>query len=179
MPLTEKQLENQRRYYQKRRNDEQYKLRVKQKNKEYYLKRKQNSHLTTYINDESTTEPSTISINTPIITENWIYLMRFTEIISGYKIDLKGNKHNYYEKKYIYKPGKTNQPHVEDRCNAYKSYNEPIRLFTQYVENADETEKKILNILNNTNNIDKCNFGLEYFYSNDEKIILKIVKDNC
>ena len=122
---------------------------------------------------------STIPIVESIKKDNWIYLMRFTEIITaGSKMNFDGSIIiNYFEKKYIYKPGKSNQEHVEDRCRKYKGYNEPIRLFSQYVENAIETERKILSILKNTNNI-KLIKGNEYFETYDEKLILKIMKDN-
>jgi hypothetical protein len=125
------------------------------------------------------TEPISIPIVVPIVEkENWIYLMRFSEIITGSKMNYDGSIiTNYFEKKYIYKPGKSNQEHVEDRCRMYKGYCEPIRLFSQYVENALETERKILSILRNTKNIKQCS-GNEYFETDDEKLILKIMKDN-
>ena len=130
------------------------------------------------------TVPISIPIVVPIVIpivekENWIYLMRFSEIITaGSKMNYDGSVIiNYFEKKYIYKPGKSNQEHVEDRCRMYKGYCEPIRLFSQYVENALDTERKILSILRNTKNIKQCS-GNEYFETDDEKLILKIMKDN-
>ena len=124
--------------------------------------------------------PVVVPIVVPIVEkENWIYLMRFSEIITaGSKMNYDGSVIiNYFEKKYIYKSGKSNQEHVEDRCRMYKGYCEPIRLFSQYVENALDTERKILSILRNTKNIKQCS-GNEYFETDDEKLILKIMKDN-
>jgi hypothetical protein len=39
-------------------------------------------------------------------------------------------------------------------------------------------EKKILNILSNTENIRKCSFGNEYFLCNDKEYIKSIILKN-
>ena len=39
-------------------------------------------------------------------------------------------------------------------------------------------EKKILNILSNTENIRKCDFGNEYFLCNDKEYIKSIILKN-
>jgi len=95
----------------------------------------------------------TTNTNIDITNFNYIYLIE--------KFDVN-------TKEYIYKFGKTNRQ-CSKRLKEHG--NEAKILLIIDVVNCNLIEKKILNILNNTETIRKCSFGNEYFLCNDKEFI--------
>ena len=103
---------------------------------------------------------TSITNNNDIIKFNYVYLIE--------KFDVN-------TKEYIYKFGKTNR-----QCSKrlQEHGNEAKILFILDVDDCNKVEKKILNILNNCENIRKCSFGNEYFICNDKEYIKNIILKN-
>jgi uncharacterized Zn-finger protein len=91
---------------------------------------------------------------------NYIYLIQ--------KFDVNNNE-------YIYKVGKTTRE-ISKRLNEHG--NETKLLLCLEVINCNISELKLLNILKQTENIKKCNFGNEYFICNDKEFIKSIILNN-
>ena len=122
-----------------------------------------NSNNTTNIITNETNNTEIINndtINNDITSFKYIYLIE--------KFDVNN-------KEYIYKFGKTNREYSK-RIKEH-GYEANVLLILD-VNNCNVMEKKILNILSNTENIRKCDFGNEYFLCNDKEYIKSIILKN-
>ena len=84
-------------------------------------------------------------------------------------------KFDVNNKEYIYKFGKSNREYSK---RLKEHGNEGKVLLIIDVDNCKISERHILNILRNTENIKQCAFGNEYFICNDKKYIKSIILKN-
>jgi hypothetical protein len=115
---------------------------------------------------------NTIPINpTPIITSSPIETNDNQSFNYVYLIE----KFDVNNKQSIFKFGKTNR----ESSKRLKEHGEEAKvLLILDVIDCNIIEKKILNILNNTENIKKCSFGKEYFICNDKEFLITIILKN-
>ncbi len=108
--------------------------------------------------------------NTEIINNDTI-----NNDITSFKYIYLIEKFDVNNKEYIYKFGKTNREYSK----RLKEHGDEAKLLLILdVDNCNVMEKKILNILSNTENIRKCSFGNEYFLCNDKEYIKSIILKN-
>ena len=122
----------------------------------------------------TTTIITTETNNTNIINNDAIN-NAINNDITSFKYIYLIEKFDVNNKEYIYKFGKTNREYSK----RLKEHGDEAKvLLILDVDNCNVIEKKILNILSNTENIRKCSFGNEYFLCNDKEYIKSIILKN-
>ena len=128
------------------------------------------------INSNNTTNIITNETNnTEIINNDTINNDTINNDITSFKYIYLIEKFDVNNKEYIYKFGKINREYSK-RIKEH-GYEANVLLILD-VNNCNVMEKKILNILSNTENIRKCDFGNEYFLCNDKEYIKSIILKN-
>ena len=126
-------------------------------------------------NDIDNTITTTNIITNETNTTNIINNDTMDNDITSFKYIYLIEKFDVNNKEYIYKFGKTNREYSK-RIKEH-GYEANVLLILD-VNNCNVMEKKILNILSNTENIRKCDFGNEYFQCSDKEYIKNIILKN-
>jgi hypothetical protein len=139
-------------------------------NQEYIqtLNKIPNQIINQIIKQNTTTTPinTTPIITSPPIKTNDNQSFNYVYLIEKFDVNNKQS---------IFKFGKTNR----ESSKRLKEHGEEAKvLLILDVIDCNVIEKKILNILNNTENIKKCSFGKEYFICNDKEFLITIILKN-